>query len=107
MPSNAGLRTVIRMHALFVEYGLGDADAAAHGELWIELEPALDAVPGLTAWTRLENRPVDRYAAFYLFASREAFERFAASELYPLLHGVNLAASDFGVAATFRMGAGL
>lgn len=89
------------MHALVVVYGLHGIDSAADAELVDQLAPALAAVPGLVSQTRLENPSTGRYGAFYVFASKAAFDRFVASELYGATHGhaavTEVAASDFSI----------
>jgi hypothetical protein len=90
------------MHALFVTYALRDADPAQHAELCEQLAPAVAAVPGLLAKTWLTNRETGRFGGFYVFASRPAFERYAASELLDTLLSpgsvCDVSATDFWVA---------
>jgi len=90
------------MHALFVTYALRDVDPAQHAELCEQLAPALAAVPGLLAKTWLTNPETGRFGAFYVFASRPAFERYVASELFDTLLSPgsvrDVTASDFSVA---------
>jgi hypothetical protein len=83
----AGRRThsVPTMHALFVTYTLRDSDPAQHAELCEQLAPAVAAVPGLLAKTWLANCETGRFGGFYVFASRAAFERYVASELFDML----------------------
>jgi hypothetical protein len=92
------------MHALFVTYALRDTDAAQHAELCEQLAPAVAAVPGLLAKTWLTNCETGRFGGFYVFASRHAFERYVASELFDTLLAPasvrDVTAADFSVAAT-------
>jgi hypothetical protein len=94
-------RSVGSMHALLVTGRIAD-DAAAYRELGRELAPALDAIPGLVSRTVLENRDTGHQGGFYLFEDRAAFDRFVASELYAVLHGGEVAASEFSVAEAAR-----
>jgi hypothetical protein len=91
------------MHALFVTYNLRDSDAAQHAELCEQLAPAVAAVPGLLAKTWLTNCETGRFGGFYVFASRAAFERYVASELFDTLLSPSsvrdVTASEFSVAA--------
>jgi hypothetical protein len=90
------------MHALFVTYTLRDADPAQHAELCEQLAPAVAAVPGLLAKTWLTNCETGRFGGFYVFATRAAFERYVASELFDTLLSSRLVrdvtASEFSVA---------
>jgi hypothetical protein len=90
------------MHALFVSYVLRGSDPVQHSELCEQLAPAVAAVPGLLAKTWLTNRETGRFGGFYVFASREAFERYVASELYDTLLSSGsvaaVSASDFSIA---------
>lgn len=90
------------MHALFVAYTLRDSDPAQHAELCEQLAPAVAAVPGLLAKTWLTNPETGRFGAFYVFASRAAFEHYVASELYDMLLSPasvrDVTANDFSVA---------
>jgi len=90
------------MHALFVTYTLRDSDAAQHAELCEQLAPAVAAVPGLLAKTWLTNCDTGRFGGFYVFASRAAFERYVASELFETLLRPasvgDVTASEFSVA---------
>jgi hypothetical protein len=90
------------MHALFVTYALRNFDPAQHAELCEQLAPAVVAVPGLLAKTWLTNSETGRFGGFYVFASRQAFERYVASELYDTLLSpasvCDVTASDFSVA---------
>jgi hypothetical protein len=92
------------MHALFVTYALRNSDPAQHAELCEQLAPAVAAVPGLLAKTWLTNSETGRFGGFYVFASRAAFERYVASELYDTLLSPgsvrDATASDFSVAVT-------
>ena len=102
MAARAGGRSVAAMHALFVSYVLRGADPVQHSELCEQLAPAVAAVPGLLAKTWLTNRETGRFGGFYVFASREAFERYVASELYDTLLSPGsvaaVSASDFSIA---------
>jgi Putative mono-oxygenase ydhR len=95
-------RSLARMHALFVTYTLRESDAAQHAELCEQLAPAVAAFPGLLAKTWLTNSETGRYGGFYVFASRAAFERYVASELYGTLVSSRsvgeVTASEFSVA---------
>lgn len=90
------------MHAFFVTYVLRGSDPAQHAELCEQLAPAVAAVPGLLAKTWLTNRETGRFGGFYVFASRAAFERYVASELYDTLLSSDsvcvVTVSDFSVA---------
>jgi hypothetical protein len=90
------------MHALFVSYLLRDANLAQHAELCEQLAPAVAAVPGLLSKTWLANTETGRFGGFYVFASRAAFERCVASELFDTLMSAgsirDLTTSDFSVA---------
>jgi Putative mono-oxygenase ydhR len=90
------------MHALFVSYLLRDASLAQHAELCEQLAPAVAAVPGLLSKTWLANTETGRFGGFYVFASRAAFERYVASELFDTLISAgsirDLTTSDFSVA---------
>jgi Putative mono-oxygenase ydhR len=90
------------MHALLVTYTLRDADPAQHAELCEQLAPAVAAVPGLLAKIWLTNCDTGRFGGFYVFASRAAFERYVASELFDALLSPrsvrDVAASEFSVA---------
>lgn len=66
------------MHALIVSYDLAEPAATERAELLDQLDPALDAVSGLLARSRLGGRP----GALYLFDTKAAFDRFVASELF-------------------------
>jgi Putative mono-oxygenase ydhR len=90
------------MHALFVTYALRECDPAQHTELCEQLAPAVAAVPGLLAKTWLTNGETGRFGGFYVFASRAAFERYVASELFDTLLSPgsvrDVTASEFSVA---------
>jgi hypothetical protein len=90
------------MHALFVTYALRESDPVQHAELCEQLAPAVAAVPGLLAKTWLTNGETGRFAGFYVFASRTAFERYVASELFGTLVSPasvrDVTASEFSVA---------
>ena len=92
------------MHGLFVSYSLRGSDPAQHAELCEQLAPAVAAVPGLLSKTWLANTETGRFGGFYVFASRAAFERYVASELFDTLmfagsiHDVTT--SEFSVAPT-------
>jgi hypothetical protein len=90
------------MHALFVTYNLRDSDPAQHAELCEQLAPAVAAVPGLLAMTWLTNSQTGHFGGFYVFASRAAFERYVASELFDTLLSPrsvrNVTTSEFSVA---------
>ena len=92
------------MHALFVSYALRDTDTAQHAELCEQLAPAVAAFPGLLAKTWLTNGETGRFGGFYLFASRAAFERYVASELFDTLLSRSsvrdVTASEYSVADT-------
>lgn len=89
------------MHALFVAYTLRDANPTQHAELCEQLAPAVAAVPGLLSKTWLANAETGRFGGFYLFASRAAFERYVASELFDTLASLesvcDVSASEFSV----------
>lgn len=89
------------MHAFFVSYRV-DSNPAQHAELCEQLAPAVAAVPGLLSKTWLTNGETGRFGGFYLFASRAAFERYVASELYDTLTSLDsvrdVVASEFSVA---------
>jgi hypothetical protein len=70
------------MHALSVTYGLTGSTTAQYAEFCRQLAPAFSVVPGLLSKTWLANSTTGRYGAFYVFASRAAFDAFVASELY-------------------------
>jgi hypothetical protein len=90
------------MHALFVSYSVRDSDPAQHAELCEQLAPAVAAVPGLLSKTWLANTETGRFGGFYVFASRAAFERYVASELFDTLLSVgsihDVTTSEFSVA---------
>jgi Putative mono-oxygenase ydhR len=90
------------MHALFVTYVLRYCDPAQHAEFCEQLAPAMAAVPGLLAKTWLTNCETGRFGGFYVFASRAAFERYVASELFETLMSPgsvrDVTASEFSVA---------
>jgi hypothetical protein len=90
------------MHALLVTYTLRDSDPAQHAELCEQLAPAVAAVPGLIAKTWLTNSETGRFGGFYVFASRDAFACYIASELFDTLLSPNsvrdLTTSEFTVA---------
>jgi hypothetical protein len=90
------------MHALFVSYFLRDSDPAQHAELCEQLAPAVAAVPGLLSKTWLANTETGRFGGFYVFASRAAFERYVASELFDTLMSAgsihDVTTSEFSVA---------
>jgi hypothetical protein len=96
--------SVAPMHALFVSYVLRDSDPAQHAELCEQLAPAVAAVPGLLSKTWLANTETGRFGGFYVFASRAAFERYVASELFDTLmsaHSIDdVTTSEFSVACT-------
>jgi hypothetical protein len=89
------------MHALVVTYSLHDASPAQHGELCLQLAPAVAAVRGLVSKTWLANGETGRFGGFYVFDSRAAFDRFVASELYEVLRSHesvrDLTASEFSI----------
>jgi Putative mono-oxygenase ydhR len=90
------------MHALIVTYALRGGDTTQHAELCEQLAPAVAAVPGLLAKTWLTNCETGRLGGFYVFASRAAFERYVASELFDTLLAPgsvrDVSATDFSVA---------
>lgn len=90
------------MHALFVSYTLRDANPAQHAELCEQLAPAVAAVPGLLSKVWLANGDTGRFGGFYVFASRAAFDRFVASELFGTLTSLDsvrdVVASEFSIA---------
>jgi hypothetical protein len=89
---------MLRDPALVVTYGLNGATAAEHADLAEQLAPAFDAVPGLVSRAPLQNQDTGRFGAFYVFATRGDFDRFAATELYAATHhGPGLTASDFAI----------
>jgi hypothetical protein len=102
MAARAAGRSVAAMHAFIVTYVLRGSDPAQHAELCEQLAPAVAAVPGLLAKTWLTNRETGRYGGFYVFASREAFDRYVASELYDTLLSRDsvciVTATDFSIA---------
>jgi hypothetical protein len=55
----------------------------------------------LLSRTPLENQPAWRYGAFYVFETKGAFDRFAASELYAATDGaqglLSLTTNDFAI----------
>lgn len=90
------------VHALFVSYSLRASDPAQHAELCEQLAPAVAAVPGLLSKMWLANTETGRFGGFYLFASRAAFERYVASELFDTLMSAgsihDVTTSEFSVA---------
>ena len=89
------------MHGLIVTYGVNPLDRIQHAEFVSEIAPALAAVLGLVSRTPLENESTGRFGAFSLFESKEAFDRFVASELYAAIGSHRtvkaLQASEFSV----------
>jgi hypothetical protein len=88
------------MHTLFVTYRLGHVTPAEHAELCAQLAPAFAAVRGLLSLTWLANDTIRQRAGFYVFADRQAFDAFVASELFEALrshHAVDLQASDYSI----------
>lgn len=83
------------MHALLVSYDLAAPAATERAELLDQLDPALDAVSGLVARTRVAGRP----GTLYLFDTKAAFDRFVASELFAAAYDglPALTAGDFTI----------
>jgi heme-degrading monooxygenase HmoA len=70
------------MHVQIVNFhleGISEADFRAHCD---EVAPAFAEVPGLISKVWLANRSTNTYGGVYTWASREAMEEFAKSDLF-------------------------
>ena len=89
------------MHIQIINFHLKDlseADFRAHAD---EVAPAFAEVPGLISKVWLANRATNTYGGLYTWASRDAMDEYAKSELFkavatnPKLAGVT--SIDFNV----------
>jgi hypothetical protein len=69
------------MHVLVVNFRLSGVSEEQYAALCDELAPAFAEVPGLESKTWLADSENGVYGGVYLFADRESFDAFAASDL--------------------------
>jgi heme-degrading monooxygenase HmoA len=70
------------MHVQIINFhlkGVNEADYRAHCD---EVAPAFAEVPGLISKVWLANRTTNTYGGFYTWATREAMDEYAKSDLF-------------------------
>jgi quinol monooxygenase YgiN len=89
------------MHILIVNFHLKGVTEQQFTGLCDQIAPAFAAVPGLLSKVWLKDSASGTYGGVYTFESREAFERYKASDLFKnVATNPNLAdisARDFAV----------
>jgi len=70
------------MHIQIINFHLKDVSEADFRALCDEVAPAFAEVPGLISKVWLANRTTNTYGGVYTWATREAMEEYAKSDLF-------------------------
>ena len=70
------------MHVQIINFHLKDVSEADYRALCDEVAPAFAEVPGLISKVWLANRTTNTYGGVYTWASREAMDEYAKSDLF-------------------------
>jgi heme-degrading monooxygenase HmoA len=70
------------MHVQIINFHLRDVSEAGYRALCDEVAPAFAEVPGLISKVWLANRTTNTYGGVYTWATREAMDEYAKSDLF-------------------------
>jgi hypothetical protein len=91
----------MNMQVLIVNFNLKGVDESQYAKLCDELAPAFAAVPGLISKIWIKNSDTGTYGGVYVFADREALNRYQESDLFRAVavhkNLTNITADDFAV----------
>ena len=89
------------MHIQVINFHLNGLSETEYGARCDEIAPAFAEVPGLISKVWLANRGSNTFGGVYTWASREAMEKFAKSELFSAVatneHFAEITSLDFDV----------
>jgi len=89
------------MHVLIINFNLRGIDDAQYARLCDDVAPAFAAVPGLASKLWIKNSDTGTYGGVYIFESRDALNRFQASDLFRAIavnkNFAHITANDFEI----------
>jgi putative monooxygenase ydhR len=89
------------MHAQVITFGLNGITEEQWHQAAREVAPTFAALPDLLAKTWLRDPETNTYGGLYLWADKEAYERYITGEIFNALkadqHLTNFESRDFGV----------